>query len=243
MRHAQRWTPGGVLAVWSAAPDAAFAKRLARCGFAVTPHRVRASPLPARCAPYDLDRRAPALDKAMISVRSFQPQRITCMRLTIIKHVQAAIRARQVALTGSVKKDGGITAVKRAGCGAGIPRKAGRGLKPRTSGGRFQLQPQQDPAEQGRNRASARRRTASSAPNAPPIRLITMISGTSLRKGMRRSEAQIPAKGRFSTTRITLPMIRLAIRAREQMPRFCGDESGGPGMNRMQQSAHPPAPP
>lgn len=43
--HAARakLTPGGVLAVWSAAPDAAFAKRLGRCGFAVTPHSVRAS--------------------------------------------------------------------------------------------------------------------------------------------------------------------------------------------------------
>jgi spermidine synthase len=34
--------PGGVLAVWSAAPDRAFAKRLERCGFAVSPHPVRA---------------------------------------------------------------------------------------------------------------------------------------------------------------------------------------------------------
>jgi spermidine synthase len=35
-------TPGGVLAIWSAAPDAAFARRLARCGFAVATHAVRA---------------------------------------------------------------------------------------------------------------------------------------------------------------------------------------------------------
>ena len=34
--------PGGVLAVWSAAPDAAFAKRLARAGFAVDEVRLRA---------------------------------------------------------------------------------------------------------------------------------------------------------------------------------------------------------
>ncbi|AXJ96645.1 MULTISPECIES: spermidine synthase [unclassified Sphingomonas] len=34
--------PGGVLAIWSAAPDAAFAKRLARSGFAVDEVRVRA---------------------------------------------------------------------------------------------------------------------------------------------------------------------------------------------------------
>ena len=34
--------PGGVLAVWSAAPDPAFAKRLERSGFAVSPHAVRA---------------------------------------------------------------------------------------------------------------------------------------------------------------------------------------------------------
>ena len=36
-------TPGGVLAVWSAAPDDAFRKRLARAGFAVGEHRVRAN--------------------------------------------------------------------------------------------------------------------------------------------------------------------------------------------------------
>lgn len=35
-------TPGGVLAVWSAGPDAAFAKRLARAGFSVDEQRVRA---------------------------------------------------------------------------------------------------------------------------------------------------------------------------------------------------------
>ena len=35
--------PGGVLAVWSAAPDAAFPQRLARGGFDVTTHTVRAS--------------------------------------------------------------------------------------------------------------------------------------------------------------------------------------------------------
>lgn len=34
--------PGGVLAVWSVAPDAAFTKRLARAGFAVEETRVRA---------------------------------------------------------------------------------------------------------------------------------------------------------------------------------------------------------
>jgi spermidine synthase len=34
--------PGGVLAVWSAAPDAAFARRLAQAGFAVDEVRVRA---------------------------------------------------------------------------------------------------------------------------------------------------------------------------------------------------------
>ena len=33
---------GGVLAIWSAAPDAAFAKRFAGAGFAVTEHAVRA---------------------------------------------------------------------------------------------------------------------------------------------------------------------------------------------------------
>lgn len=35
---------GGVLAVWSAGPDQAFAGRLRRAGFAVTEHRVGASP-------------------------------------------------------------------------------------------------------------------------------------------------------------------------------------------------------
>ncbi|PAX08171.1 spermidine synthase [Sphingomonas lenta] len=35
-------TPGGVLAVWSAAPDSAFTKRLARAGFAVEEEAVRA---------------------------------------------------------------------------------------------------------------------------------------------------------------------------------------------------------
>ena len=34
--------PGGVLAIWSAAPDAAFARRLARAGFQVDEVRVRA---------------------------------------------------------------------------------------------------------------------------------------------------------------------------------------------------------
>lgn len=34
--------PGGVLAVWSAHPDAAFARRLAAAGFAVTEEKVRA---------------------------------------------------------------------------------------------------------------------------------------------------------------------------------------------------------
>ncbi|ABD54297.1 spermidine synthase [Jannaschia sp. CCS1] len=34
---------GGVLAVWSAHPDAAFTKRLALCGYDVTTHNVRAS--------------------------------------------------------------------------------------------------------------------------------------------------------------------------------------------------------
>jgi spermidine synthase len=34
--------PGGVLAVWSAAPDQAFSKRLSRCGFDVNEHMVRA---------------------------------------------------------------------------------------------------------------------------------------------------------------------------------------------------------
>lgn len=35
-------TAGGVLAIWSAAPDQAFAKRLSRCGFDVSEHNVRA---------------------------------------------------------------------------------------------------------------------------------------------------------------------------------------------------------
>jgi spermidine synthase len=34
--------PGGVLAVWSAAPDPAFTKRLSQCGFDVSTHMVRA---------------------------------------------------------------------------------------------------------------------------------------------------------------------------------------------------------
>lgn len=34
--------PGGVLAVWSAAPDPAFSKRLSQCGFAVSTRSVRA---------------------------------------------------------------------------------------------------------------------------------------------------------------------------------------------------------
>lgn len=33
--------PGGILAVWSAAPDPGFARRLARAGFAVDEARVR----------------------------------------------------------------------------------------------------------------------------------------------------------------------------------------------------------
>ncbi len=35
-------TPGGVLAIWSAAPDAAFARRLSRSGFEVREQSVRA---------------------------------------------------------------------------------------------------------------------------------------------------------------------------------------------------------
>ncbi len=35
-------SPGGVLAVWSAAPDRAFSKRLSRCGFDLSTHTVRA---------------------------------------------------------------------------------------------------------------------------------------------------------------------------------------------------------
>ena len=43
LRSARRaLTPAGVLAVWSAAPDAAFSKRLSRCGFEVGTHTVRA---------------------------------------------------------------------------------------------------------------------------------------------------------------------------------------------------------
>ena len=34
--------PGGILAVWSAAPDAAFTRRLTRCGFDAQTHTVRA---------------------------------------------------------------------------------------------------------------------------------------------------------------------------------------------------------
>jgi hypothetical protein len=34
--------PGGVLAVWSAAPDPGFSERLLRCGFDVSTHKVRA---------------------------------------------------------------------------------------------------------------------------------------------------------------------------------------------------------
>jgi spermidine synthase len=39
---ARALTPGGVLAVWSAEPDARFTARLERCGFAVREERVRA---------------------------------------------------------------------------------------------------------------------------------------------------------------------------------------------------------
>jgi len=43
LRAARRaLTPGGVLAVWSAAPDQAFTRRLARCGFEATERTVRA---------------------------------------------------------------------------------------------------------------------------------------------------------------------------------------------------------
>lgn len=43
LRSARRaLTPGGVLAVWSAAPDRAFTQRLGRCGFAAALHPVRA---------------------------------------------------------------------------------------------------------------------------------------------------------------------------------------------------------
>jgi len=36
-------TPGGILAIWSAAPDQTFSKRLSQCGFDVSVHTVRAS--------------------------------------------------------------------------------------------------------------------------------------------------------------------------------------------------------
>lgn len=36
-------SPGGILAIWSAHPDAAFTKRLAHCGFQAQTHSVRAS--------------------------------------------------------------------------------------------------------------------------------------------------------------------------------------------------------
>lgn len=43
LRFARRaLTPGGILAVWSAAGDPAFAKRLSQCGFEVSTHAVRA---------------------------------------------------------------------------------------------------------------------------------------------------------------------------------------------------------
>lgn len=43
LRSARRaLAPGGVLAVWSAAPDPAFSRRLSRCGFDVSTHTVRA---------------------------------------------------------------------------------------------------------------------------------------------------------------------------------------------------------
>lgn len=43
LRSARRaLVPGGVLAVWSAAPDPCFSKRLSRCGFEVSAHTVRA---------------------------------------------------------------------------------------------------------------------------------------------------------------------------------------------------------
>jgi spermidine synthase len=38
----QALAPGGVLAVWSAAPDPAFSKRLSRCGFGVSTRTLRA---------------------------------------------------------------------------------------------------------------------------------------------------------------------------------------------------------
>ncbi|HEX4179974.1 MAG TPA: spermidine synthase [Caulobacteraceae bacterium] len=44
LREAQKaLRPGGVLAVWSAAPDPAFAQRLRAVGFSVEDHRVRAN--------------------------------------------------------------------------------------------------------------------------------------------------------------------------------------------------------
>ena len=43
LRTARRaLVPGGILSVWSAAPDAAFTKRLSRCGFEPGVHMVRA---------------------------------------------------------------------------------------------------------------------------------------------------------------------------------------------------------
>ena len=43
LKSAQRaLVPGGILTVWSAAPDAAFSKRLSRCGFEARAHTVRA---------------------------------------------------------------------------------------------------------------------------------------------------------------------------------------------------------
>jgi spermidine synthase len=45
LRAARRaLTAGGVLAIWSAAPDAAFTRRLTRCGFDATARTVRAGP-------------------------------------------------------------------------------------------------------------------------------------------------------------------------------------------------------
>ena len=38
----QSLVPGGILAVWSATPDADFSKRLSRCGFEANAHTVRA---------------------------------------------------------------------------------------------------------------------------------------------------------------------------------------------------------
>ncbi len=43
LRSARRaLVPGGVLAVWSAAPDLAFSKRLSQCGFEASAHTIRA---------------------------------------------------------------------------------------------------------------------------------------------------------------------------------------------------------